>query len=73
MKLKLLEIETSVKRKHNPILSTLNYRRCRKDSVLHLEDGCIEEEEDEEGHVSTQFPQTQKNQLIDLQDHLKRY
>ena len=34
-----------------------------------MEEGCIEEEQD----VSTQLSQTQKNQRIDLQDHLKRF
>ena len=34
MKLKVLEIETSVKSKLNQIFSTLNRRRCRKEPVL---------------------------------------
>ena len=32
-----------------------------------------EEEEEEEKYLSTQIPQTQKHQLIDLQDHLEGY
>ena len=35
-------------------------------------DDCIVEEE-EEKHLSTQFLQMQKNQLIDLQEHFERY
>ena len=69
MKIKFLEIETSVKSKLNQMFSALNQRRCPKEPVLEFEDECIEEEQD----VSTQFLQPQKNQLFDLQDHLERY
>ena len=34
MKLKFLEIETSVKSKFNQVFSTLNHRCCRKEPVL---------------------------------------
>ena len=75
MKLQILEIETSVKSKLNLFFAALNQHRCRKEPVLEIEDECIEEEEEEEEeqHVSTQFLQTQNNQLIDLQDHLESY
>ena len=72
IKLKFLEIETSVKSKFNQILSTLNHRRCRKEQVLEFGDGCIVEKE-EEHDVSTQLVQIQKTQLIDLQHHLEKY
>ena len=68
MKLKFLEIETSVKSKLNEIFPSFRQRRCRKEPVLENEDGCIEEEHD----VSIQFLQKQKNQLIDLENHLER-
>ena len=71
MKLKILEIETSVEGKLSHFFSALNQSRCRKEPVLEFEDECIEK--DEEQDVSPQFLQTQKNQLIDLQDHLERY
>ena len=67
MKFKISEIETSVKRKLNHIFSALNHRR--KESVLEFEVECIEEEEGQD--VSTLFLQTQKNQIIDLQDRLE--
>ena len=63
--------ETNVKSKHNQIFSAFIQRRRRKEPVLEFEDECIEEEEKQD--VSTQFLQTQKNQLIDLQAHLERY
>ena len=62
MNLKFLKIETSVKSKANHIYSTLTQRRCRKEPVMKFDDECIEEEQD----ASTQFLQTQKNQLIDI-------
>ena len=64
------KIEISVKIKFSRTFSTPNQRRYRKEPVLEFEVGSIEEEEQE---VSTQFLQTQENQLIDLQDHLEHY
>ena len=60
MKLKFLEIEISVKSKLNHTFSTLNRCRCRKEPVLEFEKKFNEEVQD----VSTQFSQTQKNQLL---------
>ena len=57
MKLKLLEIETSVKSKLNQTFCFLNQRRCRKEPVLEFQDECIEEEEEEQD-VSTVFRNT---------------
>ena len=45
MKLELLEIETGGKSKLNQIFSAIHQRRCRKGSVLELEDESIEEGE----------------------------
>ena len=72
MKLKFLEIETAIKSKLALILETLNERRCRKQRDFEFEDHCFEDE-NEEKDASTQFLQMQKNQLIELQEHLERY
>ena len=67
---KFLEIETGVKIKLNQIFSNPKHRRCRKETVSAFEDGCYKEEQEEiEQDVSTQFLQTRKYHLIDLQDH----
>ena len=71
MKLMSLENETRVKSKLNQTSSILNHRPCRKEAVLEFEDACIEKQEEED--VLTQFLQTQKNQIVDLQDHLDKY
>ena len=70
MKLKFLEIETAIKSKLTRTLETLNERRCRNQRDFEFEDHCFE---DEEKDASTQFLQMQKNQLIELQEHLERY
>ena len=71
-KLKFLEIETAIKSKLSRTLESLNERRCRNQRVFDFEDHCFEDD-DEEKDVSTQFLQMQKNQLIELQEHLERY
>ena len=70
MELKFFQMETSVKSERNQVFSVLNHCRCRTESVLEIDDGCIEKEEEQ--NVSTHFLQTQQNQLIHLHDHLKR-
>ena len=72
MKLKFLEIETAIKSKLTRTLESLNERRCRNQRVFEFEDQCFEDD-DEEKDVSTQFLQMQKNQLIELLEHLERY
>ena len=72
MKLNFLEIETAVKSKLTRTLESLNERRCRDQRVFEFEDHCFEDE-NEEKDASTQFLQMQKNQLIELQEHLERY
>ena len=57
----------------NQFFSALNQRRCCKEPVLELGDKCIEEKEEEKRDVPTEFLQTQKNQITDLQDHFGRY
>ena len=72
MKLKFLEIETAIKSKLTRTLESLNERRCRNQRVFDFEVHCFED--DNKGKdVSTQFPQMQKKQLIELQEHLESY
>ena len=72
MKLKFLEIETAIKSKLSRTLKSLNERRCRNQRDFEFEDHCFEDD-NEEKDASTQFLQMQKNQLIELQEHLERY
>ena len=81
IKLKFLKIRTSVKGKLNRFFYLFNQHRCRNEPLKQIEDGCNEaeeqkkdeeEEEEEEHNGRTQLSQTQKNQHIDLQNHLER-
>ena len=72
MNLNFLEIETAFKSKLTRTLESLNERRCRNQRVFEFEDQCFEDD-NEEKDASTQFLQMQKNQLIELQEHLERY
>ena len=72
MKFKFLEVETAIKCKLTRTLESLNERRCRNQRVFEFEDQCLEDDS-EEKEASTQFLQMQKNQLIELQEHLERY
>ena len=72
MKLKFLEIETAIKSMLTRTLESLNERRCRNQRVFEFEDHCFEDD-NEEKDASTQFLQMQKNQTIELQEHLERY
>ena len=72
MKLKFLEVETAIKSKLNRTLETLNERRYRNQRLSEFEDRCFEDD-NEEKDASTQILQMQKNQLIELREHLERY
>ena len=72
MNLKFLEIETAITSKLTRTLESLNERRCRNQRCFEFEDPCFEDD-NEEKDASTQFLQMQKNQLIELQEHLGRY
>ena len=72
MKLKFLEIETAIKGKLTRTLESLNERRCRIQRIFEFKDQCFEDDNEENG-ASTQLLQMQKNQLIELQEHLERY
>ena len=72
MKLKFLEIKTAIKSKLTRALESLNDCRCHNQRVFEFEDPCFEDD-NEEKDAPTQFLQMQKNQLIELQEHLERY
>ena len=72
MKLNFLEVETAIKSKLPRFLEFLNERRYRNQCVFEFEHHCFEDD-NEEKDASTQFLQMQKNQLIELQEHLQRY
>ena len=72
MKLKFLEVETAIKSELTRTLESLNERRYRNQRVFEFEGQCFEDD-NEEKDASTQFLQMQKNQLIELQEHLERY
>ena len=59
MKLKILEVETTIKSKLTRTLESLNECRCRKQRVFEFEDPCFGED-DEEKDASTHFLQLQK-------------
>ena len=72
MKLKFFEVETALKSKLTLTLEPLNERRYCNQRVFEFEDQCFEDDS-EEKDASTHFLQMQKNQLIDLQEHLERF
>ena len=72
LKLKLLELETAIKSKLTRTLESFKDSRCRNQRVFEFEDQCFEDD-NEEKDASTQFLQMQRNQLIELQEHLERY
>ena len=72
MNLKFLEVETAIKGKLTRTLESLNERRCRNQRVFDFEDQCFEDY-NEEKDASRHFLQMQKNQLIELQEHLDCY
>ena len=72
MKTKFPEIENTVNDRVEKIFDKLNARNLTKrPEVFDYEEECIEDGEEDD--MSTQFLRNQKNQLIDLKQHLKRY
>ena len=69
MKLNFIELETAIKIKLCAILEQLKQRRNRAERVSNFLDDCFVEEE----HLSAQFLQRPKNQIIDLQEHFELY
>ena len=72
VKLKFLEVETAIKRELIRTLESLNERHCRNQCFFEFEDQCFEDD-NEDKDASTQFLEMQKNQLIELQEHLEHY
>ena len=72
MKLKFREVEAAIKSKLTRTLESLNERRCRNQRVFEFGDQCFEDD-NEEKDASTHFLQMQRNQSIELQEHLERY
>ena len=72
MKLKILEVETAIKKKLTRTPESLIEHRCRNQWVFECEDECFEDD-NEEKVASTQFLQMQKYQWLELQEHLERY
>ena len=70
MKLKFLEVEAANKSMLSRTLESPNERRCGNQRVFEFNDHCFEDY-NEEKDASTQFLQVQKNQLIELQEHLE--
>ena len=72
MRTKFQDIEVAINERMKKIFDQLNERSITYSSIkLEYEDECIEDSE--EADMSTQFLRIQKNQLIDLKQHLERY
>ena len=72
IKMKFLEVETAIKSKLARTLEPFSERRYRNQRVFEFEEHCFKDD-NEEKDTSTQFLQMQKNQLVELQEHLERY
>ena len=72
IKLKGLEVGSAIKSRLTRTLEPLKERRCRNQRVFDFEDHCFEDDNEEKG-LSTRFLQIQRNQMIELQEHLDRY
>ena len=73
MKLKFIEVRTAIKIKFSNVLEQLNQRHSQGERDIDFEDDEYFTDTADEKELSTQFPQMQKNQLIDLQEHFERY
>ena len=73
MKLRFIEVETAIEIKLSSILEQLNERHRQRERVIDYDSDEYFNDTAEEKELSTQFLQTQKNQLIDLQEHFERY
>ena len=72
MRKKFQDIEVAVNERMRKIFDQLNERgKNFSSNQFEYEDECIEDSE--EADMSTQFLRIQKNQLIDLKQHLERY
>ena len=73
MKLRFIEVQTTIKIKLSSILEQLNQRHSQAERVIDFEDDEYFNDTADEKELSTQFRHMQKNQLIDLQEHFERY
>ena len=73
MKLRFIEVETAIKIKLSSILEQLNQRHSQREQDIDFDNDEYFNDTAEEKELSNQFLQIQKNQLIDLQEHLERY
>ena len=73
MKLRFIEVETAIKIKLSSILEQHNHRHSQRERVIDFDNDEYFNDTAEEKELPTQFPQKQKNQLIDLQEHFERY
>ena len=71
MQTKFASIQEIINSRVKAIFEKLNERKGHTTPAFDFEDEGIEEEE--EADMSIQFPQTQKNQILDLQQHFERY
>ena len=71
MQTKFASIQEIINSRVKAIFEKLNERKGHTTPAFDFEDEGIEEEE--EADMSIQFLQTQKNQLLDLQQHFERY
>ena len=66
------DIEVGINERRKKIIDQLNKRgKNYSSNKFEYEVGCTEDSE--EADMSTQFLRIQKNQLIDLKEHLERY
>ena len=73
MKIRFIEVEAAIKIKLSGILEQLNQRHSQRERVIDYDDDEFFNDTAGERELSAQFLQTQKNQLIDLQEHFERY
>ena len=71
MRTKFSSTDAIIRARVNAIWENLNKRKDQNASAFECEDERAEE--DDEADMSTQFLQMQKNQFLDLQQHLERY
>ena len=73
MQTKFASFQEIINSRVKAIFEKLNARKGHTTPIFDFDDECIDEEEEEEADMSTQFLQMQKNQLFELQQHFERY
>ena len=73
MKLGFIEVETAIKIKLFNILEYINQRHSQRERNIDYDNDGYFNDTAEEKELSTQFLQKQKNQLVNLQEHFRRY